>query len=94
MSARQVCERETCTREGIDCYLPDDGPERPYVVLCDEHAFAAGFCKLCGSFWGGIESFEFGPGYCENCEFQIKDSCGENDEDDGSDDFYDPAIDY
>lgn len=91
---KPACERDGCEHEGIDCYLPDDGPERPFAVLCGEHAFESGFCKFCGSFWGGIESFEFGTGYCEDCEFQIKDACGELDDDDEPDDSYDPSMDY
>lgn len=71
------CEEEGCTREGIACYLPDnpiyDGEQEaePDNYYCGVHCHAQGFCCGCGSFWGGVESFDFGrgarTGLCENC---------------------------
>jgi hypothetical protein len=60
------CQHEGCDREGILCQLDDnEGDEGEY--FCGEHAFEAGYCACCGRFWGGIESFEFGNGLCDNC---------------------------
>lgn len=64
------CARETCEAEAMVCTLPpygvDDEPE--YQYFCPEHAPQMGFCRMCGEFWGGINSFEFlHPGLCDNC---------------------------
>lgn len=76
------CEEEGCDWEGTPCYYPDnpiyglDYPEggppaefEPDHHYCAQHAYRAGFCFGCGSFWGGVESFDFGnPSHlCENC---------------------------
>lgn len=79
---RQRCQR--CGRpDAVLCYLPE--PVRmfysgmalyeraPDEVLCGEHASRLGYCRSCGDFWGGIESFEFGhPGLCDQCHDQIE----------------------
>lgn len=53
------CQEAGCTLDGFACYLPDyDSTNEPYFY-CSEHAFNNGFCKMCGSFNGGLESFEF-----------------------------------
>lgn len=53
-----------------------------YFNLCVECAPKHGFCWMCGQFWGGVESFDFGPGYCENCRDEIDyDEQFEEDED-------------
>jgi hypothetical protein len=84
---RYYAQREICQRCGHHpatlCYLP--GPPRTYgsyynlkerspdEVLCGEHASLAGYCRCCGDFWGGIDSFEFGhPGLCDQCHDQIE----------------------
>lgn len=71
------CEHEGCNREGSPCFLnADDKGDDPNGYYCFEHAQEAGFCYLCGMFWGGIESFDFGDGRCDNCR-------SEGDYDDG-----------
>lgn len=80
-----ACEEPGCTEGGwVACRLPDHhetGEEHHY---CREHAFAHGYCKGCGDFWGGVESFEFlNNGYCDNCRSQIDaDMRDERDDDD------------
>ncbi|MDJ0660585.1 MAG: hypothetical protein QNJ42_14015 [Crocosphaera sp.] len=39
------------------------------VLYCPKHAADHGFCKGCGCYAGGLESFEFGstPGLCDAC---------------------------
>lgn len=51
--------------EHADLYrLPQTEREKPQPVafLCKNHAQQFGYCWGCGDFWGGIDSFEFGPG--------------------------------
>lgn len=64
-----ICEHDGCQRQAIRCRLPND----VIRYFCVEHAPEYGFCYLCGEFWGGIESFDFGPGYCENCAMERDD---------------------
>lgn len=72
------CGHEGCDREAIACWLPRHGylddqpendPEEPDDWYCPEHAALHGYCRSCGSFAGGVESFEFGgdAGYCDYC---------------------------
>jgi len=77
------CQHPVCTNEGIPCLLHwwDKTPEE---FFCWEHAFQHGYCRSCGVFWAGIESFDFGSGgLCEQCRDQIRAETGEDlDEDD------------
>lgn len=75
------CAEAGCWRKGMDCYLPDGVPGVPDEWVCWEHAHKAGYCRSCGCFNGGIESFDFGrSGLCESCEDQWKCDMGEYDE--------------
>lgn len=73
------CEGATdCHEPPVECfYAPsfakDGTPVDEVAWLCLAHAEAAGFCQGCHTFWGGVESFEFGrhPGYCDNCASEI-----------------------
>jgi hypothetical protein len=85
------CQHYGCKEMGFACYLPD--PEYEPEYFCSEHAFDHGYCKMCGSFNGGIESFEFiNGGYCDECMTEMELNDGIDDECDG-DEFYDPAKD-
>ncbi len=75
----QVCGHHPAT----PCYLPEPPrfrfkgqtpvERKPDEVLCSEHAARNGYCRSCGDFWGGIESFEFiHRGLCDHCHDQIK----------------------
>lgn len=82
----QPCQHEGCTEMGNPCWLPEyDKPEghgdEPDMWYCDAHMHGAGFCRGCGTFWGGVESFDFGSGFCEHCETEF--------DDDYDDDYYD-----
>lgn len=45
----------------------------PDERLCRDCAAKAGFCRCCGEFWGGIDSFEFThPGICDHCADDIR----------------------
>ena len=71
----------------VACFLPEPyGRDRkPDEVLCGPCAGAAGYCRSCGEFWGGISSFEFlHPGLCDHCQSQIE---ADFDNDDGEPDF-------
>jgi len=90
------CEREGCFEDGVVvCHVPDYPPllsKEPYDYtgikiiehLCQDHAYEAGYCTICGDFWGGIESFDFNnpSKLCENCQEQIIDENCEEDEED------------
>ena len=43
------------------------------VLYCPKHAVEHGFCRNCGAFAGGLDSFEYGPtaGYCPSCAGDI-----------------------
>lgn len=69
----EPCDHEGCEESiTMPVWLPDSGDD-PDGFYCSEHAFYHGFCKGCGYFWGGIESFEFGNGYCDTCEIELHD---------------------
>jgi hypothetical protein len=64
------CDEPRCDNPGHACFLP--GSQEPDGGYCSEHAFAHGFCKGCGDFWGGVESFEFiNNGWCDNCRAEF-----------------------
>jgi hypothetical protein len=70
-----ACQQEGCTAEAVECQYPDYAEEGDGQVVwyCPDHAVAAGFCSICGAFWGGIESFEFlHPGRCDDCQREIE----------------------
>lgn len=70
------CEHEGCRAAGRLCVLEgvarDPGPNDPDIEewLCGEHAVIHGYCPVCGSFWGGISSFEVN-GICDHCRDQF-----------------------
>lgn len=68
------CQHKGCKSEGLRCTV-GYGTEEHEAWYCWDHASDYGFCRVCGSFWGGIESFEFGahPGICEFCWDEIHD---------------------
>lgn len=81
MSNTPTCETEGCQEEGNPCWLPGNyDADHPDFWHCGKHMHQEGFCWGCGTFWGGVESFDFGAGartgLCENCL-----SSGEFDED-------------
>ena len=82
----------TCTYplcdEHADLYrLPDwdcEGSTRA-EILCENHAPSVGFCKGCGHYCAGLESFEFTPkvrGYCETCGESLLSEVEDEDDDD------------
>jgi hypothetical protein len=77
------CQHPGCTNEGLECHLSppydQEGPE----YFCGMHAAMAGYCRGCGQFWGGIESFDSGPhaGWCDHCWDQVEADFGEPEED-------------
>ena len=60
-----VCQQPGCDREPLLCYVEDEDKDVD-VSLCPEHAVCAGYCKDCGVFALGQESFEM-FGLCEDC---------------------------
>lgn len=93
------CEKDGCAKEGKPCYLPDWGDEpsdgKPDFYYCYEHIHSQGFCKMCGQFWAGVESFDFGNGYCDNCNFALRDDMDDfqrEDDFDSVSDYYDELV--
>lgn len=79
------CEHEGCFKDGsVECHVPAEQDIELIEHLCPDCAYGYGYCSLCGSFWGGIESFDFNnPSHlCEHCQEQIKDENCEEDEED------------
>lgn len=73
----QPCQHEGCTETGNPCWLleydkPEGHGDEPDMWYCDAHMHSAGFCRGCGTFWGGVESFDFGSGFCEHCETEFE----------------------
>jgi hypothetical protein len=70
------------------CYLPSDNinEDDEIVFLCPECNDGTCYCKGCGQFCAGIDSFEFGKyaGYCDNCRDEIESN--EIGDDEGEDD--------
>lgn len=67
--------------------MTGSGPDVPDDIeyVCGEHSHALGFCRSCGQFWGGVESFDFRrSGLCDNCEAEWRADAGD-DLDDGMD---------
>ncbi len=74
-----ICQSFGCTEPAQEWQYPmtDDDIIASTVYYCVDHAHQAGFCKGCGGFWGGVESFEFPEssllqGYCYDCRESIK----------------------
>lgn len=99
MSENDIQEVHQCTNvdgdvrctstETMPCFLEvENDPAKADDWLCDEHIRHSGYCMGCGQFWGGIESFDFGNGFCEHCNAEFDD----NYDDDYDDDY--GAIDY
>ena len=67
-----TCDEHGCSESGYHCELPDGTA----FAYCYAHMRANGFCRGCGLFWAGVESFDFsGHGYCDNCASQYVDDC-------------------
>lgn len=92
------CEHEGCEIAiGLTaCFFPDNESGEPDEYFCTNHAPEHGFCYLCGTFNGGIESFDFAAalggidGVCEQCFDQLDgDLINDNHDDDYDYGFYD-----
>ena len=68
---RVKCHEPLCDKHAHLYRYPEQGNEKDTlaVLSCPECAAKHGFCKSCGAFVGGLESFEFGNqhGYCDQC---------------------------
>lgn len=66
-----TCQHEGCRNKGEACMLLAFGPDEDDTLFwyCYEHKVKEGFCRDCGVFCAGIESFDFGhyKGLCDNC---------------------------
>lgn len=62
---RQPCQEDGCENRGEPCWI--ESAATPDEWYCAEHMHKHGFCIGCGQFYAGIESFDFGPGWCDNC---------------------------
>lgn len=67
------CQEKGCENSGEPCRLVDDDGKDLIFWYCSEHSQQNGFCFGCGEFWGGSESFDFGPGWCPNCAPEFED---------------------
>jgi hypothetical protein len=78
-----------CSSQAIECHLPDWGPNKPEVqYYCGTHAQQQGFCSGCGEFWGGIDSFDFGDGLCDNCKDEFEDYYDDEEDWEETSDYY------
>jgi len=92
---RERCQKAHCPDRAVACYLPNSyGRDRkPDEMLCARHAWLSGYCRSCGEFWGGINSFDFlNGGLCDFCFDEIQndidlESC------DGEDGFWEGVVD-
>lgn len=82
------CEHEGCANAG-DRYVIEGhvNGERDDIEewLCGEHASDHGYCRRCGGFFAGIESFEFSQsGLCMECldDVRAEDEADERDAED------------
>jgi hypothetical protein len=74
------CWQKDCENKGEPCILRGDSNESDSIYwFCSEHSQRHGFCFGCGEFWGGTESFDFGPGYCSNCASEFEEEVYEDD---------------
>lgn len=79
------CSHDGCWRRGTECFLPDNENGKPDDYACVDHAHIMGYCRMCGQFWGGIESFDFRPsGLCDHCHDQMRSDSDEYLEDDAN----------
>jgi hypothetical protein len=81
-----TCTYPMCNEHGDIYRHPDwEGETSTQAeILCEEHAPKIGFCKGCGSYCGGLESFDFAPkvwGYCEVCGDAIASEVDKEDKD-------------
>ncbi|MBN3948411.1 MAG: hypothetical protein HWQ38_18930 [Nostoc sp. NMS7] len=89
------CQYPECTEESVtDCFYSDNETDEPDYRYCVEHAPKEGFCYGCGQFWAGVERFDFATtwggiqGLCENCDEQVRNELGENDDDEEFEDHF------
>jgi hypothetical protein len=80
-----TCTYPMCNEHGDIYRHPDqEGEDATQVeILCEEHAPKFGFCKGCGSYCAGLESFDFVPkvwGYCVLCGEQFESVDDEDEE--------------
>ncbi len=80
-----ICECGNCEQPGEACGGGYDDQDEPTGYFCDAHMHAAGNCRMCRQFFGAVESFEFGNGFCDDCAWEIKHDADHDDEED----FYD-----
>lgn len=68
-----VCRAPGSTECFLDAFLGQEiETQAPDEILCADHAFRAGYCHGCGSFYAGIDSFDFGyDGLCEGCRLEF-----------------------
>jgi len=66
------CQHKDCQEVGYTYTHPGTNPPET-VFYCANHAQAGGFCYSCGGFFGGMESFDFGDGLCDDCEVEMED---------------------
>lgn len=71
--------------------LPPDPDRDGYLIeyLCPQCNDGKLFCKSCGDFCAGIESFDYSdyPGYCEECAQEFRSMDKDYEDDDEFDDF-------
>lgn len=95
-AVKHKCNHPDCESMDVtECFLPDNQSGNPDEYYCSEHSQEHGYCYGCGSFWGGVESFDFASclggiqGLCENCSDALMDEFGDYD-DDELDEYYIP----
>lgn len=85
------CSKPGCWAKGMACFYPNGADALPDEWVCAEHCHDAGYCRCCGNFWAGVDSFDFSRnGLCENCNAMLGDDSVEFDIEDGDFDEYGP----
>lgn len=80
-AAGQRCDGDAV----VDCILPTETIPIELEHLCVEHAVLSGYCCMCGTFWAGVDSYDFIriKGVCENCILEIESEDWTEDDDGG-----------
>lgn len=79
---------------GFPCIEPCQDHESRWTseitYLCGDCATKAGFCRGCGYFWAGVESFDFSRirGYCSDCVHDLENEFGDGEDEE----YFDPEV--
>ncbi|WP_254562169.1 hypothetical protein [Dyadobacter diqingensis] len=73
-----ICGKCGSDDEVTEVFIDDESQGEACIKCCEEE----GYCFGCGQYSGGFDEYEFsdiGP-YCEQCQEQIKDAFGDEED--------------